>query len=116
MPKVGDRVEVVSKKAGSRSGVVRRVAGALLTIEWESGEESTLIPGPGVLSVVGAGGRGPSTRKSPAKQAAARKAASGKKAAAKGSPATGKAAAKASAPKRSGAKSSAKKTGKKPAR
>src|SRR5437867_7422927 len=54
MPKVGDRVQAASSRAGPRSGVVRRVSGRLITIQWDSGEESTLIPGPGVLKVVGA--------------------------------------------------------------
>jgi len=111
MPKVGDRVQVMSKKAGPRSGVVRRVAGALLTIEWESGEESTLIPGPGVLSVVGSGGRAPSARKAATKRPAPAPKTSAKKTAPKASSGAKKAAKKTSV-----AKSTAKKAGRKPAR
>jgi hypothetical protein len=45
--------------------VVTRVSGRLMTIRWETGEESTLSPGPGVLRVVGRG-----RAKAPARQPA----------------------------------------------
>src|SRR3954469_20742688 len=67
MPDVGDRVSVQAK-SGAREGVVRSVSGALVTIEWNSGGQSTVIPAPGVLSVIA--GRRPAT-KTPAKKKAA---------------------------------------------
>src|SRR3954454_9524925 len=93
MPDVGDRVSVQSK-AGTRLGRVRSVSGALVTVEWETGGQTTLIPAPGVMSVLG--GRRPAAKKTPAKTAkkAAPKKAAPKKAAPK------KAAPKKAAPKK----------------
>src|SRR5438874_5851368 len=83
MAVVGDRVEVLSK-AGTRQGVVTRVSGALVTVEWDTGGSTTVIPAPGVMSVIG-GGRKAAARKAPAKKKAAppKKKAPPKKAAAK---------------------------------
>jgi hypothetical protein len=55
MPEVGDRVVVESRKIGQaeRDGVVTGVAGRLLTVKWATGEESTFVPGPGSMRVVG---------------------------------------------------------------
>ena len=55
MPDVGDRVRVASTKVGQapRDGVVTGVVGQLLRIKWSTGEESTVIPGPGAVAVVG---------------------------------------------------------------
>ena len=55
MASVGDKVRVLSGKGGQppRDGVVTAVSGALLRIRWSSGEETSLIPGPGVMTVVG---------------------------------------------------------------
>src|SRR5205823_3186735 len=69
MAVVGDRVEVLSK-AGTRQGVVTRVSGALVTVEWDTGGSTTVIPAPGVMSVIG-GGRKAAARKAPAKKKAA---------------------------------------------
>ncbi|HUZ41011.1 MAG TPA: DUF1918 domain-containing protein [Acidimicrobiales bacterium] len=54
MPNVGDHVRVHSKKVGeaSRDGVVVDVIGQLLRIRWMTGEESTMVPGPGSLAVI----------------------------------------------------------------
>ena len=83
MAVVGDRVEVLSK-AGTRQGVVTRVSGALVTVEWDTGGSTTVIPAPGVMSVIG-GRRKAAARKAPAKKKAApaKKKAAAKKAAAK---------------------------------
>src|SRR3954466_14585367 len=78
MPDVGDRVSVQSK-AGSRLGRVRSVSGALVTVEWETGGQTTLIPAPGVMSVLG--GRRPAAKKKAAPKKAAPKKAAPKKAA-----------------------------------
>jgi len=55
MPDVGDRVRVDSTKVGEapRDGVVTSVIGQLLRIKWSTGEESTMVPGSGSLTVVG---------------------------------------------------------------
>lgn len=54
MVDIADRVRVASK-GGSRSGVVTAVSGAMITVRWDTGDETSFIPGPGVLSVVGPG-------------------------------------------------------------
>jgi hypothetical protein len=51
MPSVGDRIEVHSNGA-PRSGVVTAVSGDMITVRWDAGGKTSLIPGPGVLSVV----------------------------------------------------------------
>ena len=51
MAGVGDRIAVASKGV-PRSGVVTSVSGAMITVRWDGGGESSLVPGPGVLSVV----------------------------------------------------------------
>jgi hypothetical protein len=49
-----DRVEVESEKVGDppRTGVVTGVAGRLITIAWDSGGESSLVPSAGSLRVL----------------------------------------------------------------
>jgi hypothetical protein len=54
MPSVGDRVEVTTKQAGPRAGVVVAVSGTMVKVKWDAGGETMMVPGPGVLSVVGA--------------------------------------------------------------
>jgi len=55
MPDVGDRVRFASRKVDEapREGVVTDVIGQLLRIKWSTGEESTVIPGPGAVAVIG---------------------------------------------------------------
>ncbi|MGH2788692.1 MAG: DUF1918 domain-containing protein [Actinomycetota bacterium] len=50
-----DRVVVESEKVGDppRTGVVTAVAGPLLTIRWDTGGETSLIPSAGSLHVEG---------------------------------------------------------------
>jgi hypothetical protein len=57
MVDVGNRVQLASRKVGHepRTGVVTGVTGQVITVRWSSGEESRLVPGPGALTVVGAG-------------------------------------------------------------
>jgi len=52
---VGARVRVLPNKAGQppRDGVVTAISGNLLRIRWSSGEETSLIPGAGAVTVVG---------------------------------------------------------------
>ena len=61
MAVVGDRIAVASK-GEPRCGVVTAVNGALITVRWDTGGETSLIPGPGVLSVVTSRRRTPSAR------------------------------------------------------
>jgi DNA-binding protein HU-beta len=55
MVKVGDVVEVAARKVGEtpRTGTVTALRGALITVRWDSGAETVLIPGAGTLAVVG---------------------------------------------------------------
>ncbi|HZA39738.1 MAG TPA: hypothetical protein VFA00_03845 [Actinomycetota bacterium] len=57
-----DRVEVESEKVGDppRTGVVTGVEGRLITIAWDTGGESSLVPSAGSLRVVA--GRGSSAQ------------------------------------------------------
>lgn len=57
--KVGDRVEVESERVGlpTREGVVRALRGRLITIRWDDGSESSLLPKAGVLRVKSRAGR-----------------------------------------------------------
>lgn len=69
MAKVGDQVSVTSK-AGPRLGVVTAVSGSLVRVAWDVGGETSIIPGPGTLSVVGkprgkSAGTGGAAKKSP---------------------------------------------------
>jgi hypothetical protein len=64
MADVGDRIAVASKGV-PRPGVVTAVSGAMITVRWDTGEETSLIPGPGVLSVVASRPRTPSGRTRP---------------------------------------------------
>jgi hypothetical protein len=52
---VDDRVEIESEKVGDppRTGVVRAVSGSLITVAWDRGGESSLVPSAGALKVVG---------------------------------------------------------------
>jgi DNA-binding protein HU-beta len=92
MAVVGDRVSVQSK-SGPRLGVVRTVSGTLVTVEWDTGGQTTVIPAPGVMSVI-SGGRKAGGAKAPAKKKTAatkKKATPAKK---KATPAKKKSAAK----------------------
>jgi orotidine-5'-phosphate decarboxylase len=55
MAVVGDRVQILSRKVGEapRDGVVTGVTGSLLRVRWSTGEESTVVPSMGSLTVVG---------------------------------------------------------------
>src|SRR5437660_4252624 len=78
MPDIGDRVEMLSK-AGTRHGKVTRVSGTLVTVDWDTGGQTTVIPAPGVMSVIG--GRRAKKAAPAKKKAAAKKAPTKKKAA-----------------------------------
>jgi len=56
-----------------REGVVTSVNGALLHIKWSTGEETTMIPGPGSVVVIGKV-RKPTGKKAAAPAKAAKKA------------------------------------------
>ena len=77
MVNVGDQIRLSSGKGPDRGGVVTAVTGQMVRVRWPSGEETTVVPAPGTLSVVS------SEAKAPAAPAAAKKAAPKKAAAAK---------------------------------
>ena len=52
MRKVGDHIRLSSMKGPDREGVVTAVMGSLLRVRWPSGEETTLVPAPGTLTVL----------------------------------------------------------------
>ena len=62
MVEVGDEIELSTKKVGQapRTGTVIAVRERLVTVRWPTGEQSTLVPSPGTLSVVR-----PARRKNP---------------------------------------------------
>ena len=55
MVEVGDRIRLSSMKGADREGVVTAVTGSLVRVRWLSGEETTVVPAPGTLSVLAAG-------------------------------------------------------------
>jgi hypothetical protein len=69
--RIGDSVEAATRKIGQtpRTGTVTAVRGALITVRWDSGDETTLIPAAGTLAVIGAARSAP-TKKSSAQPAA----------------------------------------------
>jgi hypothetical protein len=69
--RVGDSVEAATRKIGQtpRTGTVTAVRGALITVRWDSGGETSLIPAAGTLTVIGAARSSP-TKKSSAQQGA----------------------------------------------
>jgi hypothetical protein len=75
MAVIGDRIEVVSK-GSPRSGVVIAVSSSKLTVHWDTGGETSLIAGPGVLSMVT---KKPVAKKAAAKRAVAKKVPASKK-------------------------------------
>jgi hypothetical protein len=52
---IGCRVLVESETVGvdPRSGVVTDIQGAAIHVRWDDGHESSFIPGPGALRVLG---------------------------------------------------------------
>ena len=64
MPAVGDKVRVLPNRAGQppREGVVTAVNGNMLRVKWSTDEETSLIPGPGAVTVLGRA-RTPSAKK-----------------------------------------------------
>jgi hypothetical protein len=55
MVQVGDRIRLSSMKGPVREGVVTTVTGSLVRVCWPSGDETTVAPAPGTLSVLTAG-------------------------------------------------------------
>jgi hypothetical protein len=57
MVQVRDVIEIAPRKVGqaTRRGTVKAVQGALLTIAWDSGEETSLVPAAGSMTVLGRG-------------------------------------------------------------
>ncbi len=55
MVKIGDRIRLSSMKGPNREGVVTAVTGSLVQLRWPSGEETTVVPAPGTLTVLTGG-------------------------------------------------------------
>ena len=92
MVEVGDRIRLSSMKGADREGVVTAVTGSLVRVRWLSGEETTVVPAPGTLSVLAAGEAGPQKR---ARKGAAKKTAGATKR---------KSGSRSASPKKDGAK------------
>ena len=110
MADVGARIEV--RGVGTpRNGVVTAASGTMLTVLWDTGEETSFIPGAGDLTVVPS--RRPTskatTKKAPARKGSAKKAVTAKSTAKK-SPARKTASKKATGRKTIAKKTSARKT------
>ena len=54
MVEVGDRVEVVARKAGRepRRGRVTGMRGSIVEVRWDNGEQTAFVPAAGSLTVV----------------------------------------------------------------
>lgn len=54
MAEIGDRAQALSPKLGQRprEGVVTGVSGRLLWVRWSSGEESTIVPAVGSVTII----------------------------------------------------------------
>jgi hypothetical protein len=74
MVNIGDRIRLTSNKGADREGVVTGITGSMLRVRWAPDEETTVVPGPGTLTVLG---RTAGTASRPAKKAAASKKATG---------------------------------------
>ena len=90
MVEVGDRIRLSSTKGPDREGLVTAVTGSLVRVRWPSGDETTVAPAPGTLSVLAAAKAAPKG----AKKSAAKKTAG----------ATKKTASKSAPPKKNAAK------------
>jgi hypothetical protein len=53
MVEVGDEIELATQKVGQapRTGIVIAVRERLVTVRWPTGEQSTLVPSPGTVTV-----------------------------------------------------------------
>ena len=114
MADVGDRVSVASSRIGQppREGTVTAKTGNLLRVRWSTGEESTVVPSVGSLTVLPPGRsrarRAAPKQAAPVKKAApAKQAAPAKKAAKQAAPPAKKGAKQAAPPAKKGAKQAA---------
>lgn len=96
MAKVGDRIRLSSMKGPDREGVVTAVTGSLMRVRWLSGEETTMVPAPGTLTVLAATTAEPRT--TAAKKGAAKKTAAARKTTSKRSAPKKQAAGKTKGP------------------
>ncbi len=76
MVEVGDQIRLSSMKGRDREGVVTAVTGPLVRVRWSPGEETTVVPAPGTLTVLAAG-KAASSRTAKKKGAAKKKTAGG---------------------------------------
>ena len=53
MVSIGDRIRLTLNKGTDREGVVTGVTGSLLRVRWSSEEETSVVPAPGTLTVLG---------------------------------------------------------------
>jgi DNA-binding protein HU-beta len=118
VPEIGDQIQVMGTKVdqASRVGVVTKVRGGMVTVQWATGDQSVFVPGPGALTVLG---RAKTARKASARKPAktARKASARKPAkTARKAPARKPAKTARKAPARKPAKTARKAPARKPAK
>jgi len=53
MVSVGDRILLSGSKGADREGVVVAVTGSMVRVRWPSDEETTVVPAPGTVTVLG---------------------------------------------------------------
>jgi hypothetical protein len=111
MLEVGDRIRLSSRKGPDREGVITALTGTMVRVRWPSGDETTVIPAAGTLTVLSSASDRQATT-SPTKKTAAQTAA--KKSAPKKTAAQ-TAAKKGPTKKAAAQKTSAKKAAKSPA-
>jgi topoisomerase IA-like protein len=114
MVRVGDPIRLSSGKGPNRDGVVTAVTGSMVRVRWPSGEETTVVPAPGTLTVLASSAaQSPAVRRehaapgrATAKKAATKKAATKNTATAKKAATETTKSTKGAAKKSTGAKGS----------
>lgn len=87
MVKVGDRIRLSSARGPDREGVVTVVTGSMIRVRWPAGQETTVIPAPGTLTVLAPSKkRAPKATRKPAAPGRAEKATTKKGEARKAAP------------------------------
>jgi hypothetical protein len=55
MAAVGDRVQIESEKVGTvtRTGTIVAIDGRMITVDWDTGGQSMIVPSAGCMRVIG---------------------------------------------------------------
>ena len=110
MVSVGDRIRLALNKGTDREGVVTGVTGSMLRVRWSSEEETSVVPAPGTLTVLGRSGpkaSSPGKKAAPSTKAGTRTSATKKVTSSKAPSKTGGTTTRASAGKLAAKKAAA---------